>query len=347
MLLAGLGSSLALLPSPSLGAAALTAARSRPRAARPSSSRSCSRNVDALVPPTLFAALGVLVAALLADRYRRSGPPWSRWPWPPAPSSIGPAVWTGFELGLNQGGRQRAVPRGARRACAALLAAAMPSRGSAGLSARRPPARGRRRPAWPARQQGGDGRAPVRRRSATPSTRTRARRSGCRRCRPGPAGAEPSCPGPLPRSTPSIPGRNGHAVPRARTHDDARILPTSPSCRTPSRATSASSPCASPPPAGPRASGCGSEQPPRYGGWSSPVATSPCADREVLEHRRRVPRCAGRRGQDPAGRAGDGRRRRTTVSDCSDDLAAAPRCRRSVERVLTTPQVIVSRAVTV
>ena len=58
----------------------------------------------ALAPPALFAALGALVAALLPGRRTTVRPILVTLALVPAVILLGPAVWTGFELGLGSGG---------------------------------------------------------------------------------------------------------------------------------------------------------------------------------------------------------------------------------------------------
>ena len=58
----------------------------------------------ALVPPTLFATLGLLVAALLPSRQPVARVVVVALALVPAAVLLGPAVWTGFEVGLNTGG---------------------------------------------------------------------------------------------------------------------------------------------------------------------------------------------------------------------------------------------------
>jgi len=141
VLLAGLGSSLALLAvARRLGAAALTGG-----ALLALGLLGCLLAVvfpgtsTALVPPTLFAALGVLVAALLADRSPAVRAAVVTLALVPGAVLIGPAVWTGFELGLNQGGGGSALFLAVLVVLALpLLAAAMPSArvtGSVGIAA--------------------------------------------------------------------------------------------------------------------------------------------------------------------------------------------------------------------
>jgi hypothetical protein len=130
MLLAGLGSSLALLAVPRrLGAAALTGG-----ALLALGLLGCLLAVvfpgtsTALVPPTLFAALGVLVTALLGDRSPVVRAAVLATALVPGAVLVGPAVWTGFELGLNQGGAGSALFLAVLVLLASpLLAAAVPS----------------------------------------------------------------------------------------------------------------------------------------------------------------------------------------------------------------------------